>query len=218
VVRSVVKRVRIAVVEDQPLFREMLTGLLRSVPEFEVVATAGSVSDAASFPADLDVALLDITLPDGDGLSLGRRLQDDNPDLAIVLLSAVDRLGTLLEIPTERRQRWSYLSKTSSLSATALVSAVRACAGGRSILDRELVERRRMRPRGRLAALSPRQFEVLALLAEGLTNTAIARRMSLADRSVDNHVNAVYSALGIGGDQERNPRVSAVRIFLEETA
>lgn len=211
-------RLRIALVEDQPLYRDMLAGLLRAVPDFDLVAAVSSAAEAADFPRDLDVALLDITLPDGDGLQLGRTLQRARPDLSIVLLSAVDRLTALLEIPEDQRRRWSYLSKTSALSATSLLSAIRASAAGRSVLDRELVERRRARPRGRLAALSARQFEVLSLLAEGLTNTAIARRLELADRSVDNHVNAVYGALGLGGDAERNPRVSAVRIFLEESA
>ncbi|MDR6199246.1 DNA-binding NarL/FixJ family response regulator [Microbacterium sp. SORGH_AS428] len=211
-------RLRIALVEDQPLYRDMLVGLLRAVPDFDLVVAAGSAAETADFPRDLDVALLDITLPDGDGIEVGRRLQERQSSLSIVLLSAVDRLNTLLDVPEEQRRRWSYLSKTSALSAPSLVSALRASAGGRSVLDRELVERRRARPRGRLAALSTRQFEVLTLLAEGLTNTAIARRLNLADRSVDNHVNAVYSALGLGGDAERNPRVSAVRIFLEESA
>ncbi|QCQ15250.1 response regulator [Microbacterium sp. RG1] len=211
-------RLRIALVEDQPLYRDMLVGLLRAVPDFDLVVAAGSAAETAAFPRDLDIALLDITLPDGDGIEVGRRLQERQSSLSIVLLSAVDRLNTLLDVPEEQRRRWSYLSKTSALSAPSLVSALRASAGGRSVLDRELVERRRARPRGRLAGLSTRQFEVLTLLAEGLTNTAIARRLSLADRSVDNHVNAVYSALGLGGDAERNPRVSAVRIFLEESA
>lgn len=211
-------RLRIALVEDQPLYRDMLVGLLRAVPDFDLVVAAGSAAETADFPRDLDVALLDITLPDGDGIEVGRRLQERQSSLSVVLLSAVDRLNTLLDVPEEQRRRWSYLSKTSALSAPSLVSALRASAGGRSVLDRELVERRRARPRGRLAALSTRQFEVLTLLAEGLTNTAIARRLNLADRSVDNHVNAVYSALGLGGDAERNPRVSAVRIFLEESA
>ncbi|MDY0830197.1 response regulator transcription factor [Microbacterium sp. BG28] len=211
-------RLRIALVEDQPLYRDMLVGLLRAVPDFDLVVAAGSAAETARFPRDLDVALLDITLPDGDGIEVGRRLQERQSSLSVVLLSAVDRLNTLLDVPEEQRRRWSYLSKTSALSAPSLVSALRASAGGRSVLDRELVERRRARPRGRLAALSARQFEVLTLLAEGLTNTAIARRLNLADRSVDNHVNAVYSALGLGGDAERNPRVSAVRIFLEESA
>lgn len=211
-------RLRIALVEDQPLYRDMLVGLLRTVPDFELVSAVGSGAEAARFPRDLDVALLDITLPDADGIELGRLLQSRQPTLSIVLLSAVDRLTALLDVPEDERRRWSYLSKTSALSAPSLVSALRASASGRSVLDRELVERRRARPRGRLAALSTRQFEVLTLLAEGLTNTAIARRLELADRSVDNHVNAVYSSLGLGGDAERNPRVSAVRIFLEETA
>lgn len=205
---------RVALVEDQPLFQEMLQHLLGSVPGFRVRA-AGSIAEASVWdPHEFDVALLDFELPDGTGLELGRKLQRVNPQIGIVLLSAVDRVQTLLELG--ERERWSYLSKTSATSAGDLVRAVKAAAAGRFIIDPQIITRRRPRSGSRLAALSPRQYEVLELLAEGLTNQAIAGHLGLAVNSVNNHVNAVYSALGLA-DLTRNPRVSAVRVFLEDS-
>ncbi|WP_308798369.1 response regulator transcription factor [Agromyces silvae] len=211
--------VRVAIVEDQPLYRQMLQSLLQTVTGFELRGVAGSVAEAreAVDPTGLDVALLDLHLPDGNGLDLGRSLQQSNPSLGVMLLSSDDHLHVLLDLPEAQQQRWSYLSKTSSLSAQALVAAVRATAQGRAVLDRALVERRNARANSRLAALSSRQLQILALLAEGLTNASIAQRLELAHRSVENHVNAVYAALGLTGSTEHNPRVRAVRMFLAES-
>lgn len=205
---------RIALVEDQPLFREMLHHLLVSVPGFEVRA-AGTLAECAQWdPRGLDVALLDFELPDGTGLELGRSLQRANPKIGIVLLSAVDRVRTLLQLG--ERERWSYLSKTSATSASDLILAIRAAAEGRFVIDRQIIARRQPRSGSRLDALSARQYEVLSLIAEGLTNQAISEQLGIAVNSVNNHVNAIYSTLELS-DLTRNPRVSAVRVFLEDS-
>jgi DNA-binding NarL/FixJ family response regulator len=207
---------RIGLLEDQPLFREMLQHLLRAVPGFAVV-TAADCSDATSNwdARALDVALLDVELPDGTGLDVGRALQRSNPDLRVVLLSAVDRSQLLLEI--DEREQWSYLSKNSSTSSAKLIRAIRACAAGRRVIDPDVVGSRRVRAGGRLEGLSSRHLEVLQLVTEGLTNQAIAERLGLALSSVNNHVNAIYAGLQI--DRARfNPRVAAARLYLEETA
>lgn len=211
--------VSVAIVEDQPLFRQMLQSLMQTVPGFAVRGVAGSVAEAnqAIDPHALDVALLDLHLPDGNGLDLGRALQRANPSLGVILLSSDDHMHVLLDLPEAQQERWSYLSKTSSLSAQGLVAAVRSTAQGRAVLDRALVERRNARTNGRLAALSSRQLQILTLLAEGLTNAAIAQRLDLAHRSVENHVNAVYAGLGLTGSSDHNPRVRAVRLFLAES-
>jgi len=212
-------RIRLGIVEDQPLYRQMLTTLLDSVSDLTVVASAGGVAEAdASLDASgLDVALLDIQLGDGDGIELGRRLRAANPELGIVLLSAVDAMHTLLEIPRGELRAWSYLSKSSALSAPALVAAIRATAQGRTALDPALLQTRRPRRGSVVETLGDRQREVLALLAQGLSNTAIAERMGIAPRTVDNHLNAVYAALGLRADGLRNPRVEAAIRYLEET-
>ncbi len=206
---------RIGVVEDQPLFREMLQHLLGSVPGFRV-CTAHGVSEASAWNAqELDVALLDFELPDGTGLELGRQLRQANPQLGVVLLSAVDRASSLLEI--DNQDRWSYLSKTSATSTADLVRTIRLAASGGSFIDPNIVARRTPRAGSPLAVLSARQYSVLMLIAEGLTNQTIAARLGIAPNSVNNHVNAVYAALGFN-NTTHNPRVSAVRAFLKDSA
>lgn len=208
------EQLRIAVVEDQPLFREMLRHLLSSVPGFHVRAAQNKTEASLWDARELDVALLDFELPDGTGLELGRELQRTNPNIAIVLLSAVDRVGVLLEV--EENERWSFLSKTSATSASDLVRVIRGAAAGRRMIDPHILARREARSGSRLDALSSRQFQVLLLLAEGLTNQAIAESLGLSVNSVNNHVNATYSALGLTS-AALNPRVSAARVFLEDS-
>ncbi|WP_159501582.1 response regulator [Microbacterium sp. 18062] len=212
------KTLRTAIVEDQPLYREMITIILDAADDFHLAGSADSIAAAATFTAsELDVVLLDVQLPDGSGIDLGLSLQAANPRLPVVLISATDQLDVLLELPDEQRSRWSYLSKTSSLSTQTLLHALRSAAAGRSVIDRTLVERRRGRPNGRLAVLTARQQEVMALLAAGLSNRAIAARLEVSERSVDNQINSIYHALELSGDKTGNPRVRATRIFLEET-
>lgn len=206
--------VRVALVEDQPLFRETLKHALNSVPGLHARAAA-SVAEASSWDArEFDVALLDFELPDGNGLGLGRDMQRAHPGIGIVLLSAVDRVLALLEL--DERERWSYLSKNSATSVLDLVRAIRAAAEGRIVIDPQILASRQPRAGSRLDALSPRQYQVLTLIAEGFTNAAIAEHLELAVNSVNNHVNAVYATLGLT-DAARNPRVSAVRILLQDS-
>ncbi|WKK72498.1 response regulator transcription factor [Rathayibacter oskolensis] len=197
----------------------MLTSLLRSVPGVRSVVEASSVAEARERvrPAELDVAIIDIELGDGDGIELGRELRASAPDLAIVLLSAVDAMHRFLRLDRAEARGWSYLSKTSSLSTAALLTAIRATADGRTVLDPALVAARTARRNSPVAGLSRRQYEVLSGLASGLTNAAIAEQLGIAVRSVDNHVNALYAALGVRSDGARNPRVEATLQFLEHT-
>ncbi|MFT4229754.1 MAG: response regulator transcription factor [Microbacterium sp.] len=213
------REVGVLVVEDQPLFRQMLTVLLDAEPGIRVVAAFGSSGAAERFDARLaDVALLDLRLGDGDGIALGRQLRRRNPGLGVLVLSASDAMHVLLDIPGNEATGWGYLSKTSSLSAQALMYAIHAVAAGRTILDPAIRAQREVRRQSPLARLSARQREVVALVADGLTNVAIAERLGLSPRSVDAHLNAAYAGLGIQSAPDRNPRVDAVRAYLAHTA
>jgi len=132
------------------------------------------------------------------------------------VLSAVDTTHRMLALPPEEAVAWSYLSKSSALSAATLVSVLTADAGTLS-LDRRMMQRRRPRRDSPVDSLTERQREVLALLAAGLTNAAIAETLGIAVRSVDNHVNAVYDALGVAAGARINPRVKAALLFVEHT-
>jgi DNA-binding NarL/FixJ family response regulator len=211
--------VRVAIVEDQPLFRSMLDRTLGETDGLRVVASVGTVSEAmaALRPGAVDVALLDIDLPDGNGISLGVTLRRRMPELGILLLSAHDAMDLLLDLPPDVAAGWGYLSKTSSTSEEVLVSAVRAAAVGETVLDPALLARMAPRAGSAVSRLTDRQYEVLRLLAEGLSNAGIGARLGITEKSVQNHVNALYATLGIDTDPSRNPRVSAALRLLAET-
>jgi DNA-binding NarL/FixJ family response regulator len=211
--------VRVLVVEDQPLFRSMLAGLLAAQPGIRVVGTAGSAAEGQRLltPGRVDVAVLDVELGDGNGITLGIEARGRDPELRILTLSSHDVLEVLLDLPRHLQHGWSFLSKTTSTSAVALVGAVRATARGESVLDPELVRAAEPRAGSLVSRLTPRQYEVLCGIAEGLSNLAIAERLGLSEKSVQNHVNALYAALGVEQDRHSNPRVTATLRFVEET-
>lgn len=211
--------VRVAVVDDQPLYRDMLVRALADQEPVRVVVEAAGVEEALRLVPgrDVDVAVLDLDLRDGNGIALGIQLRRTDPRIGIMLLSGQDHLELLLDLPADVRRGWSYLSKSSPLSSTrTVVEAVVATAQGRTVLDPVLVEAARPRAGSATASLSPRQREVLRLAAQGLANAGIAEQLSLSVRSVENHLYAVYAALDVPADH--NARVSAVLRFIEDTA
>lgn len=211
--------IRVGIVEDQPLFRSMLEVTLGTVPGLEVVAAVPNVAQARRLlqPGVVDVAVLDIDLPDGNGIALGVTLRRSQPGLGILLLSAHDAMDLLLDLPPDVKHGWSYLSKTSSTSSDALVAAIRSTAEGRTTLDPALLERMEPRAGSSVAGLTDRQYEVLRLLAQGLSNAGIGESLGITEKSVQNHINAIYAGLGIDADPSRNPRVTAALRLLEET-
>jgi DNA-binding NarL/FixJ family response regulator len=209
---------RVGVVEDQPLYRDMIVALLRAQPGVEVplVASGASEARAAFEPGSIDVAVLDVHLEDGNGLALGVSLRRRDPGLGILLLSSHDVMELLLDLPADVRDGWSYLAKNSGTSADVLVRAIASTAEGRTVIDPELASRAFRREGSSLSELTTRQYEVLQLVASGLSNAGIAERLGLSERSIENHINAIYSLLGLPRD--RNQRVSAVLRFIEETS
>ncbi|KRA24029.1 hypothetical protein ASD65_06035 [Microbacterium sp. Root61] len=214
------RAIRVLVVEDQSLFRSLLCDLVRHEDGFELRGSAETVADARALAhaTAVDVMLLDVDLPDGNGFALARSLRVRQPDLGIVLLSGHDVMELLLGLPDDERVGWSYLSKVSSTSRATLLRALRASARGNSMLDPELLSRRVPRRGTALADLTPRQLHALRLLAEGLSNAAIAHEMSISAHSVDNLLNAVYAALGVRDDGRLNSRVAAALHLVRDGA
>jgi DNA-binding NarL/FixJ family response regulator len=211
--------IRIAVVEDQPLFRSMLELTLGAAPDVRVVASVGSVKEATAAlrPGAVDVAVLDIDRPDGNGIALGVTVRRTQPHLGILLLSAHDAMDLLLDLPPDVASGWSYLSKTSSTSTETLLTAIRAAAAGRTTLDPVLLDRMAPRAGSAVSRLTDRQYAVLRLLAQGLSNAGIGEALKITEKSVQNHINGIYGTLGIDADPTRNPRVTAALRLLEET-
>ena len=209
---------RIGIVEDHTLFMDLMAEGLEKFGDLKIVAKAEDVAEAKKWftPEELDVLILDIELPDGNGFGLGVQMRRQNPALGIVLLSRRDVLELLRGLPAEERTGWSYLSKEATKSMDYLASVIRATAQGEVVIDRSLTDRSRAKTGTGVAALSHRQFDVLRAVARGESNQGIAQELGIAANSVGNHLIGIYDILGIPAG--KNARVASVLEFLESTS
>jgi DNA-binding NarL/FixJ family response regulator len=211
----------VVLVEDEDLYRELLRSALSQHPRLEVV---GSFADGESalerVPAlRPQVALLDIVLGGKlNGVQVGMLLKRHLPTIGIVLLSNHGAPGILASLPPEALNGWSYLLKRSVRDVESLLRAIEGAASGLMMIDPHLVAGRRAREGSRLAKLTPRQREILALVAQGYTNAAIAQELVVAPKTVEKQLNLLYQELGVDrGSSALHPRVKAVLLYLEET-
>jgi DNA-binding NarL/FixJ family response regulator len=213
--------VRIVIGEDSALFREGLARLLVDAGH-EIVAKAGDADalESAVHEAQPDVAIIDIRMPpnhDDDGARVARRLRAAYPDLGILVLS--QHVETRHSVDLVASGGFGYLLKDRVLDVHDFLDALSRIAAGGSALDPEVVGRL-LRPRAHdsaLALLTPREREVLALMAEGRTNLAIAQRLYLSERTVETHVASILAKLDLANNEADHRRVLAVVAYLRET-
>jgi two-component system, NarL family, response regulator DevR len=195
--------IRTFVVDDHELIRRALHDLLSAEDDIDVVGEAASVEEASrEIPQSRpDVVVLDLRLPDGEGIDVVHRVRDAVPDTRWLVLTSFDD-------PSEVRAAVEagaagYLLKDTA--STECVRAVRRVAGGQGVLDptvaRHLIDRGHG-PEAALARLTPQEHRVASLLAEGLTNRQIGARLGLAEKTVKNHVSAVLTKLGAANRTE----------------
>ena len=197
-------RIGVFLVDDHEIFRRGIRVLLAGEPDIEVIGEADTASAAlARIPAlRPDVAVLDVRLPDGDGVTVCREIRSALPQTACLMLTAYGNDQAL--IGAIMAGTAGYVSKQTC--GTDLVSALRAVASGQSILDpfasRQVMARLREHAAAAaaadpVAALSDQEKRVLELIGEGLTNRQIAERMFLAEKTVKNYVSALLTKLGM---------------------
>jgi DNA-binding NarL/FixJ family response regulator len=210
--------VRIVIGEDSALFREGLARLLADAGH-EIVGLAGDAVRLMTVVDETtpDLAVIDIRMPpDGtdDGARAARRLRELYPSLGIVLLS--QHVETRHSVELVSTGRFGYLLKDRVLAVEEFLDALDRVAAGGSALDPEVVGRLigQSRAEDRLAALTPREREVLALMAEGCTNIGISRRLYLTERTVETHVGSILAKLGLLSNDEQHRRVLAVLTYL----
>jgi DNA-binding NarL/FixJ family response regulator len=210
------------IVEDENLFQEMLRLTLGAQPGLEVVGAASEGATALQLARDLkpDVVLMDIELGDGpNGIETGIEIKKAVPSIGIVLLSTHKEKEKeyLTSVPLDQSEGWSYLLKQSVGDIDALTRAVEGAASGLVVLDPALVMSLRPKPNTSVGALTARQGDVLKLMAQGFSNSAIAVELSLGRKSVENYINAIYQHLQISGSDPIHPRVKAVLMYMQDS-
>jgi DNA-binding NarL/FixJ family response regulator len=212
--------VRVLVLEDEGLFRDMLQTALAADPAIEVVGAVASGEEAVREAERVapDVILADIELGPGlNGIEAAARIRAKHTNTGIVLLSAHRDKQYIASLPAGQARGWSYLLKSSVTDTATLVRAIQGAASGLVVLDPALVDALRPRPRSAVDALSERQRQVLALMAKGYSNGGIAQELVLTEKTVENYVGGIFQALSIDREGTIHPRVKAVLAFLEGT-
>jgi DNA-binding NarL/FixJ family response regulator len=211
---------RLLVVEDEALFRQMLIRILDDEPGLEVIDSAGTGEAAVEIASQTspDVVLMDIEMPGSlDGIDAALAIKKARPATGIVLLSSHQDRRYFTSIPREQQTGWSYLLKQSVADVDTLVRAIQGSANGMVVLDPALISGFMPKPDSALSRLTPRQHDVLELIAQGYSNAGIADRLSLTERSVETYVSVIYQELGVAGEREGSARVKATLIALEES-
>ncbi|WP_330280972.1 response regulator transcription factor [Streptomyces sp. NBC_00588] len=197
------QRLTVVVADDQAAVREPLAAVLAMSEDIEVVAAAADGAEvlAAVAAAAVDVVLMDLRMPVMDGIEATRRLSEEHPETAVVVLTTfADDDSILAALSAGAR---GYLTKNAGRQD--IIRAIRAAAAGQSVLDREVQDRllatvrtRPQAPEQSLPAdLTPREREVLTLIGQGLPNRAIAQQLFISEATVKTHINNLFAKADI---------------------
>ena len=212
---------RIVIAEDDSLLREGLALLLRA-EGLDVVATASNPTDflEAVGEHEPEVAIVDVRMPPthtDEGIVAAVEARRRQPGLAVLVLSAYVEQAFATDLLASGGQRLGYLLKERVGRVQEFMDALHRVAGGGTAIDPEVVAQllARNRPDNRLERLTPREHDVLALMAEGLGNTAIAERLFVTEGAVSKHIRSIFAKLDLAPDDRADRRVTAVLHYLE---
>ena len=217
--------IKVVLAEDSYLVREGVRRMLENEPGIELLAVCEDYDSllAAIASTQPDVVLTDIRMPPtgtDEGIRAAEQIRQVRPSAGVVLLSQYADPGYALAFLERGTEGRAYLLKERVADLDQLLAAIRQVAQGGSVIDPKVVEalvaaRTRAAP-SPLARLTPREREVLALLAEGRSNAAVAEALVLSERAVEKHINSIFAKLDLPEAREAHRRVKAVLLFLAE--
>jgi DNA-binding NarL/FixJ family response regulator len=217
--------IRVVFAEDSLLVREGVRQLLATVPAIDLVAVCADRDSLLSAieTNQPDAVLTDIRMPPGnsdEGIEVAARLRETNPRIGVVVLSQFSEATYALRLFDQGASGRAYLLKERVSDLDQLVNALREVARGGSVVDPKVVEAliaaRSQKKDSALESLTPRERDVIAAVAQGKNNAAIAAALFLTERGVEKHINAIFSKLGLSEEKDLHRRVKAALIYLAE--
>jgi DNA-binding NarL/FixJ family response regulator len=217
--------IRVVLADDSFIVREGMRELLQSVSEVDVVATCNDMDSllAAIAKERPDVVLTDIRMPPtntDEGIRVAESLRTSAPSIGVVVVSQYADAEYALALLDKGAAGRAYLLKERVSDLDQLVNAIREVARGGSVVDAKVVENliaaRTRNKRSALADVTPREREVLAAVAQGRNNSAIAKGLHLTEGAVEKHISSIFSKLGLGEEPSVHRRVKATLIYLAE--
>jgi DNA-binding NarL/FixJ family response regulator len=217
--------IRVVVAEDSLIVREGLQQLLNSSPSVEIVAACEDVDSLleAIDREQPDVVVTDIRMPPtgtDEGIQVAARLRQSHPDIGVVVVSQYAEPAYVLDLLDSGSDGRGYLLKERVHRRSELLAAIESVANGGSVIDPRIVDvlvaAKARAERSQLSQLTEREREVLAEIASGKSNTAIAESLVLTKRAVEKHINSIFMKLGLASSEDVSKRVKATLLFLAE--
>jgi DNA-binding NarL/FixJ family response regulator len=214
--------IRVVVADDSFLAREGLMHVLGSIDDVDLVATCADLDELRSTVEEVtpDVVVTDIRMPPSntdEGIRYAGELRSSLPEVGVVVLSQHAEPRYALALFTAGSDRRAYLLKERLHDKSELSRALHDVAAGRSLVDSRVVDKlvsSRQREDSELTKLTPRELEILALIAEGRSNGSIASSLGITKRAVERHINAIFLKLDLGEPEDVSRRVKAALLYL----
>ncbi len=214
-----VQTTRIVIIDNEPLMRDLLARVLSEIEGFEVTT---SLTDHGSAMGVIDayqpnVALMDLSpRPGRDEITLGRAVRRRHPEIGILILTGSPDIAVAREIILGEGAGWSYLLKRSVADVDSLARAIRDAASGMTVIDPVVIAGLRPTHDSPLTMLTPRQTNVLELVARGFSNESIAGHLELSRRTIEHHLNEIYQQFQVCRAPEMNARLHAALLYLRD--
>ena len=217
--------ITVALGEDSLIVREGIQQLLATEPDIDVVASCGDLDSLleAVDAVDPDVVVTDIRMPPtetDEGIRIAAMLRESHPDIGVLVLSQYATPSYALALLDSGSDRRAYLLKQRLHDRAELVAAIRSVASGGSVIDPKIVEglvtAKARSERSPLSELTHREHDVLAEIARGKSNTAIAESLVLTKRAVEKHINSIFLKLDLSDAEDVSKRVKATLVFLAD--
>lgn len=218
-----VANIKVMIVDDQEVIREAFGMLLDSDESVDLVGVLGDGDTAVQMVAVLkpDVVIMDVKMPGLNGIAAAQQIREGFPEVGIILLSAYDDSEYIREFLKDDPKGKSYLLKHTLGTMDELIRTIHDVASGRTVLDPIMVEKltqqKGISENSPLKDLTRRELEVLSLMAKACTNATIASILYIQPRTVEHHINSIFSKLGIAPENGQHARVQAVLAYLKAT-